>query len=134
VEHPVRPPLLYPDRKRCRTCRNYFDFTVILRLYCSYECAGLPERPSDPADLPRQYRVLRDGVWTHKSVFRTPEDAEMEAVMQGIYSYACEPPVGCGMWHLSKHREPACGWNPAEAAPACDFDPYCRVHGEEARI
>lgn len=42
----VSPPpsvRLWPARKRCYTCRQYFSFLVIRRLYCSYACAGLPE-------------------------------------------------------------------------------------------
>lgn len=104
-----RKPLLYPERQRCRTCRRYFAFTVILRAYCSEECAGLPLRPIDVEDLPRQCRVKHDGIWRAKAVWNSPRLAAKAAKKQKIHWYACEPPVGCGRYHLSTKPGPYTG-------------------------
>lgn len=97
--------LLYPERKRCRTCRSYMDFTVILRLFCSRECAGLPEQPVDILELPRKCRVRVDGTWRRKAVYFTPDEAETASIRQVTQNwYPCEPPDGCGMYHLGTNR------------------------------
>lgn len=97
----MKAPLLYPERQRCRTCRRYFAFTVILRAYCSEECAGLPERPLNVEELPRQCRVRRGGIWEKKAVWLSPSEAEEAARKQGKYWYSCDPPIGCGRYHLA---------------------------------
>jgi hypothetical protein len=101
-----RTPLLYPERVRCRTCRRYFGFLVILRAYCSEECAGKPERPIGVENLPRSCRVWRDGVWEAKAVFFTPRSAAKAAKKNKIHWYLCEAEDGCGMYHLSKKTQP----------------------------
>lgn len=105
--------LLYPQRQRCRTCRRCFNFVVILRLYCSRNCAGLPEQPADTDDLPRRCRVWADGVWRPKRVYFTPDEAERGVRVNGNSQYyLCDPPDGCGMYHVSKRSapyEPAAG-------------------------
>jgi hypothetical protein len=105
--------LLYPERQRCRACRRHFDFIVILRLYCSRSCAGLPEQPANTEDLPRKCRVRENGVWRPKRVYFSPDEAErgMRANRNASF-YLCDPPDGCGMYHTSKRTtpyEPAAG-------------------------
>lgn len=98
--------LMYPERKRCWECKHYFDFTVIMRLYCSRECAGLPERSFDVEQWPRTCRVWRDGVWEAKAVYLTPEEAQGAADLHKKHWYACMPPEGCGTYHISKYTAP----------------------------
>lgn len=105
-----RKPLLYPERRRCRTCRRYFGFDVILRAYCSEECAGLPERPINVEDLPRQCRVKKpDKKWYAKASWPTKYLANKVGKKCGHYPYLCEPPVGCGRYHLSSSPGPYTG-------------------------
>lgn len=98
--------LLHPERVRCRTCRKRFGFVILLRAYCSEECAGLPDRPINPEDLPRQCRVKREGTWRAKDCYFSPREAEWAAKRARQYSYLCEPPIGCGMYHLSSRPKP----------------------------
>lgn len=101
-----RSPLLYPERVRCRTCRRYFGFVVILRAYCSEACAGKPDRPIKAEDLPRSCRVRHNMVWVAKAVFFTPYAAAKAAKKNKIYWYLCDAETGCGMYHLSKKTKP----------------------------
>ncbi len=98
--------LLYPERKKCWECGRYFAFAVIFRLYCSRECAGMPERPLDVAQWPRTCRVWRDGAWEPKAVYLTPEEAQEAADLHHNHWYACEGAEGCGMYHISKYSAP----------------------------
>lgn len=98
--------LLYPERQRCRICRRYFDFVVILRQYCSRSCAGLPEQP-ETDETPRKCRVRIGGVWYPKAVFFAPDEADRAVKRNGkSHYYLCEPPDGCGMYHLASNPNP----------------------------
>ncbi len=101
-----RKPLLYPDRPRCRACRRYFGFTVVLRMYCSHECAGLPEQSWGPEDLPRCCKVFRDGEWRPKVRYYTARAAAKGAKKNGKNWYQCDGPEGCGLYHLTKQSQP----------------------------
>lgn len=94
--------ILYPRRQCCLRCRRTFAFEVILGLYCSRSCAGLPERPADVRLWPRRCRVFTDGRWIPKAAYFSAK----EAAGRGAHSYLCELPDGCGMYHLSKRAEP----------------------------
>lgn len=101
----ARKLLLYPERKRCRTCRRYFAFIVVLRQDCSEECAGLPEYPRSAEELPRRCRVWdsRESCWRPKIVYWTEPDAQRAARKQRSFWYLCDRETGgCGEYHLSK--------------------------------
>lgn len=68
--------LLYPWRRRCYACRSYFGFLVVDRLYCSYECAGLPAPDYTNMKLvPRCCKVKVRGQWVRKRRWTCPEEA-----------------------------------------------------------
>lgn len=93
------PSWLYPDRKRCMTCRQYFGFLVVDGLYDSYECAGRP-RPEDtpPDQWPREHYVPRPGgVRQPKAVFLTERAAQRAAERHGKEAYQCG---FCRNWHI----------------------------------
>lgn len=96
---------LWPVRQRCRACRRYFAFEVILGLYCSRSCAGAPERSADVWLWPRRCRVFAEGRWIPKVAYFSTEDA----AGRGAHPYLCKLPDGCGMYHLSKRVQPRCG-------------------------
>lgn len=68
--------LLYPWRQRCLTCRSYFGFLVVDRLYCSYACAGITEPDtSDLRKVPRCCKVHVHGFgWRLKVRWNCPEE------------------------------------------------------------
>lgn len=101
--------LLYPERQRCRNCRRYFAFEVVLRQYCSDECAGRPPRSSNVEDLPRSCRAWhsRERAWHAKQVFYTEREAQHAASRKGAHWYHCSAATGCGEYHLSKSPTPA---------------------------
>lgn len=70
-----KPPLLYPERKRCCICRKHFGYIVLYRRYCSYECAQLD--PPDPRVFPRCcFLSTRQGsAFVPKKTFFTIEEA-----------------------------------------------------------
>lgn len=89
----------YPQRKRCLTCRKFFGFTVIRRLYCSYECARMPFPPNDPMKRPRECRT---GAGELKRSYPYPElvtGADLRGTFN-VYECAC-----CGTYHIG-HRRP----------------------------
>ena len=97
--------LLYPERVRCLGCRRYFAFEVVLRQYCSRECAGLDPRPTVVAEWPRTCRVWnhKDRVWVPKRSFPVESEARDEAALHDNYFYECP---NCFDWHISKSPEP----------------------------
>lgn len=93
---------VYPQRRRCLKCRNFFDFIVIKRLYCSYSCADMFDVSAMPVDqLPRQCSSFRGTRRVAKNWYDTPEQAEVDAVKAGTRSYYCNM-HGC--WHLGALR------------------------------
>jgi hypothetical protein len=111
----VSEKLLYPQRKRCRTCRSYLDVIVLKRLYCCYECAGLPQ-PSGP--VPRQ---CKNPTGARKRVFFTEDEAmasEPAREDKNLHAYECGYCHFIHLGHPSKDPRPA---NPAEFAPLVGF-------------
>lgn len=100
-------PLLFPDRRRCRTCRRYFGFAVVMRLYCSNECAGRATGPFQPADLPRSCRVWKgpDKGWQPKRVFWSEYAVRKWAKRHKVVWYRCDGPDGCGLWHVATKQD-----------------------------
>lgn len=93
------PSWLYPDRKRCMTCRQYFGFLVVDGLYDSYECAGRP-RPEDtpPDQWPREHYVpMPGGVRQPKAVFLSERAARRAGERHGKDAYRCG---FCRNWHI----------------------------------
>ena len=67
--------MLYPERKRCKTCRGgLYDSHVLSGLYCSYRCAKHPEPARDPAKAPRECAYERDGKFVFKRKFRCEKE------------------------------------------------------------
>ena len=97
-----RPLSLYPERQRCRKCRRYFGFTVILRQWCSEECAGIEY---NLATAPRSCKV-RDrssGAWRWKQVWWTEWSVQRACKAKGAGGwYRCD---GCWGYHLSKFSQ-----------------------------
>lgn len=87
--------LLFPERKRCRTCRSYFGFVVIDLMYDSYICAGRPDPWNTPPDeWPREHRSWRrrwDGkrLIVPKADWGTWRRAERAAKKRGKTAYRC---------------------------------------------
>lgn len=64
---------LFPDRRRCKKCRKGLgerQAPVLMGLYCSWSCAGLPMPAARADDAPRQCRTQRDGGWVFKRRYR----------------------------------------------------------------
>lgn len=95
--------LVWPQRQRCRKCRNYFGWTIVDGLFCSYECAGLPEPSRDPADWPRQHTVRYQG--RAKRVFWVESEARdwlRDNNVKDKEPYRCD---FCRQWHVGRIRE-----------------------------
>lgn len=91
--------LVWPERKRCRACRKYFRKIVLRRLYCSYECAGVPE--PDPDIRPRQCfsKVPWIGFQPKRPFFSPEEALTNHAALTNPEMKAYECPR-CFMYHL----------------------------------
>lgn len=88
--------LVYPERKRCLTCRGFFGFTILAGLWCSYECAGHPEPSRDPRDWPRGHR-LHWSLRRAKRVFDSEAEARACQGTRGKTPYLCDY---CLTWHV----------------------------------
>jgi hypothetical protein len=103
--------LLWPERKRCRSCRRFLDFEVFERLYCSRACGGWQpvERGIDVLDeVPRQCKVIlkvRGGRVVRarrKRPYPSLEIAELARDDDSAGIYRCEH---CGAFHFGhEHR------------------------------
>lgn len=96
----MRPLLLYPDRQRCRTCRRYFGFVVILRQWCSEECAGVSYNLEN---APRSCKVYRErlGGWIWKQTWWSERAVKRACRKKGAGSwYQCD---GCWGYHLTHY-------------------------------
>lgn len=87
---------LWPTRTKCRACRKTFTDLVVLSMFCSYECAGLPAPPADPAVAPRECRRAArpheetPSGWVFKRRFRTAaEAAEWQQTGTNLYRCSC---------------------------------------------
>lgn len=112
---------LWPQRVRCYRCRSYYDFIVVDRLYCSWECAGRdpdPERtrwqfgpqingygyrpPGQPdRSVPRQCARHDKRVWkiryTSKSEAKRCKTMHPNSASSEMVVYQCDH---CGYFHL----------------------------------
>lgn len=57
---------LYPERKRCVTCRSALRDIVIKQLYCSYACSDMPAPLEDIDKAPRECKTERENQWHWK--------------------------------------------------------------------
>lgn len=93
-----RKLLLYPERQRCRSCRCYFGFVVILRQWCSEECAGVAYNLET---APRQCKTWDRDVngWRWKQVWWRERNVRRACRQKGTpYWYRCN---GCWGYHLT---------------------------------
>lgn len=97
---------LAPERTRCKTCRSGFGDLIVLRMFCSYRCAGLPEPDTNPATAPRvckrAARTDEPGEWVLKQKFAT-EDAAARYLKPGMACYRCS---NCFALHLGNQSAP----------------------------
>lgn len=112
----MRPPLIYPQRQRCRACRRYWGFYVPLRgLYCTPECAGRPDIPMsvvNGVELPPRTcrtRAVMNGPtspprrWQWKRVYATEAEALEFGRRNGTpNAYECP---NCWWWHTSSNKD-----------------------------
>lgn len=97
---------LAPVRTRCKECRGGLGDLVVLRLFCSYKCAGLP-RPdavvvSAPRECKRAARSDERGEWVFKQKFDTAESAQ-RYVKPGTTVYRC---ANCFFLHIGNVSAP----------------------------
>lgn len=87
---------LYPKRKRCLKCRNYFGPLVVAGLYCSYACRG-GEVPRLGVDRPRQCR--RVGGRAKRAYLSEAEAAAALVELRDpeLCAYQC---YNCQNWHV----------------------------------
>lgn len=93
------PAWVFPDRKRCMTCRRYFGFTVIDGLYDSWGCAGRTDPDlAPPEDWPREHYVPQAGGGRKpKRAFLEERKARRAATRNRKEAYRCGY---CGQWHI----------------------------------
>jgi hypothetical protein len=91
---------LAPVRTRCKECRGSLGDLVVLRMFCSYRCAGLPKPDGKAATAPRECkragRTDERTPWVFKQKFDTAEAAE-RYLKPGMTVYRCS---NCFFLHL----------------------------------
>lgn len=91
---------LYPARTRCKQCAHSFGDLVVLQMFCSYRCAGLPNPDTNPDTAPRMCkRAARSdehGEWVLKNKFITEQDAA-RYLRDGTVCYRC---ANCFFLHI----------------------------------
>lgn len=112
------PQWVYPDRRRCFACRNYFGFSIIKGLYCSYQCAGMPQpdlSPNGPRWCVKPSRMKGGGL---KRWFDSQAEAEafiLKIRDPYLSSYCCD---NCGSFHVGhSYRRPPRVFPPKVANP-----------------
>ena len=85
--------LVYPERQRCRACRRYFGFEVILGRFCCLECAGLVRLE----EIPRECRNSPGRGGGLKRAFLDQQEADAYNTDPEQHSYQCGY---CRNWHL----------------------------------
>lgn len=98
---------LYPERKRCKTCRGSLgklaSDPVLLGLYCCAKCASMSEPAATPEQAPRGCKTQRDGGWVYKKRYRHPGEAPDRLTQeQGMSQYWCSEAGGCGHLHFGR--------------------------------
>lgn len=98
--------LLWPERRRCRSCRRFLDFEVFERLYCSRACSGwqpVIKGAGALDEVPRQCKVIlkvRDGRVVkarRKRPYPSREIAELARDDASADIYRCEH---CQAFHV----------------------------------
>jgi hypothetical protein len=89
-----RPKLMWPERKRCKACRQFFGAEVIKGEFCSYKCAGKPE----PSGSPPRKHTLANGI--PKRYFYSEQQAAGFA-REDQDVYLCD---FCWHWHIGTLR------------------------------
>lgn len=104
---------LAPERTRCKECRAALGDLVVLRLYCSYRCAGLPKPVSNVNSAPRECRRAarsdERGDWVFKQQFDTA-DAAQRYLKPGTTVYRCS---NCFFLHIGNVSAPPTAGLPA---------------------
>lgn len=104
---------LFPTRKRCKACQSGFGDIVILRMFCSYKCAGLPTPDKNANTAPRVCkRAARSderGEWAFKQRFTDAADAQ-RYLRPGTTLYRCS---NCFFLHIGNVSAP-----PANTIPS----------------
>lgn len=97
---------LAPERTRCKACRGALKDLVVLRLFCSYKCAGLPKPDTNLSTAPRVCkRAARSderGEWAFKQKFET-ETAAQRYLKPGTTLYRC---ANCFFLHIGNVSAP----------------------------
>lgn len=103
--------LEYPQRTRCATCRKKLGELVLMKKYCSYKCAAVPEPPADLMKTSRGHRRQVDGEWKAKRAYRCEEEVtDPRAKDASVEFYLCETTTGpnggagCYMFHTGHSR------------------------------
>lgn len=70
--------LVYPQRRRCASCRGglgvHVTDPVLDGLYCSARCASVPAPADRPDEAPRECKTQRDGTWVFKRRYRCEQE------------------------------------------------------------
>lgn len=96
---------LFPQRSRCKKCRKglgHDGAPVLMGLYCSCACAGMPA-PSLSADhptTPRECKTKRDDAWVFKRRYRSIAEIPDKVLGDPATStYWCKH---CGHMHVGR--------------------------------
>lgn len=98
--------ILFPVRKRCRTCGHVLGRTpadpVYKGQYDTPACAGMAAPATSPDQAPRECRTLRDGRWVFKRRYRSTGEIPAKILADpSAEQYVCEH---CGHWHTGHSR------------------------------
>lgn len=97
---------LHPTRKRCKACNHALGNEAVLRMFCTYACAGLPSPDFNTTTAPRQCkRAARSdeaGEWAFKQRFTT-EQAAAHYLRPGTTLYRCS---NCFFLHIGNVSAP----------------------------
>jgi hypothetical protein len=98
---------LAPERTRCKKCRSAFGDLIVLRMFCSYRCAGLPAPTRDVTKAPRECRRAarsdERGEWAFKQKFETAQAAQ-RYLKPGTNLYRCSH---CFFLHIGNASPPS---------------------------
>lgn len=95
---------LFPQRVRCKTCRQSLgqsaDAPVYDELYCTPRCAGIAVPATDPAKAPRECKTQRQGQWVFKRKYRSVSEIPDKLREDASTSwYSCSH---CAHWHVGR--------------------------------
>lgn len=94
---------LFPKRQRCKACGKKLEQTVVLGLYDSYRCAGMPGPAKTTEAAPRECKTEREGKWEWKRRYRS--ESEIPTKLREDPSsnwYWCT--TSCGTLHIGHSR------------------------------